>query len=82
MVKLVKTRYVHQDAAVKDTVLGDMFDANICKAIFRGSEVEAVAELAAPPEVGDTIHMRVNAAVIIDIKHIAGGRFAAIEARR
>ena len=59
-----------------------MFDANICKAILLGCEVEAVLELSAPSEVGDTIHMRVNAAMIIDIEHIAGSRFAAIEARR
>ena len=59
-----------------------MFDANICKAIFLGCEFEAVVELSAPSEVGDTIHMRVNAAVIIEIEHIAGSRFTAIEARR
>ena len=59
-----------------------MLDANICKAIFLGCEVEAVVEFAAPPEVSNTIHMGVNAAVIVDVKHIASGRFAAIEARR
>ena len=59
-----------------------MFDANICKAVFLGCEAEAVVELSAPFEVGDTIRMRVNAAVIIDIERIAGSRFTAIEARR
>ena len=81
MIDLVKTWQNHEHTSTKDAVLGDMLYANVCKAILTRFEIKAVLELASPTKVSNTIHMRMNAAMIINVENVAGGRFAAGETR-